>query len=333
MRIPVILFLGIVMMFTGASPAVSMVVINRPIEPGGGPTEIRIQAALLDVDEIDAKTQSFTANFFLAARWVDARLAHKGPGRMVRPLDEVWNPQMQAVNQERISTTFRPVVLIDPDGTVLYRQRAWGSFAQPMDLREFPFDHQSFEIRIVAAGYTPEEVKWVPDPDRQSGLVPSFSLADWEIGQWRLDISPYEPLAGVRLASFAFVLEATRKTGFFIWKILIPLVFIVAMSWIVFWINPEQTGPQIGVATTSMLTLIAYRFVIGGLLPQISYLTRMDYFILGSTLLVFASLVQAVVTAVLAESQQIARARRIDRWCRGIFPALFVSVLIYSFVF
>ena len=332
MRILVILFLGIVLLFAGASPTASMALIGRPIEPGGGPTEVRIQAALLDVDEIDASTQSFTANFFLAARWVDERLAHKGPGRMVRPLDEVWNPQMQAVNLERISTTFRPVVAIDPDGTVLYRQRAWGSFAQAMDLREFPFDHQSFEIRIVAAGHTPKEVKWVPDPDRRSGLAPKLSLADWEIGQWRLDISPYEPLAGESLASFAFVLEAKRKVGFFIWKILIPLIFIVAMSWIVFWIDPGQTGTQIGVATTSMLTLIAYRFVIGGLLPRISYLTRMDYFILGSTLLVFASLVQAVVTALLAGNQQVQRARRIDHWCRGIFPALFVALLMYSFV-
>jgi hypothetical protein len=36
-----------------------------------------------------------------------------------------------------------------------------------------------------------------------------------------------------------------------------------------------------------MLTLIAYRFSIGELVPKVAYLTRLDYFILGSTLMVF----------------------------------------------
>ena len=133
-------------------------------------------------------------------------------------------------------------------------------------------------------------------------------------------------------ASFAFVFVAKRKLGFYIWKIILPLILIVMMSWIVFWINPEQFALQIGVSTTSMLTLIAYRFVMVELLPNISYLTRIDYFIIGSTLLVFLALIQAVVTAVLAESKKNTQAKRIDYWCRGIFPLLFVTMFYFSLI-
>ncbi len=51
-----------------------------------------------------------------------------------------------------------------------------------------------------------------------------------------------------------------------------------------------------------MLTLIAYRFLLGGMLPRISYLTRLDYFLLGSTVLVFLALVEAACTSRLATS-------------------------------
>jgi hypothetical protein len=34
---------------------------------------------------------------------------------------------------------------------------------------------------------------------------------------------------------------------------------IVAMSWLVFWIDPKESGSQINVAITTMLTLIAVR--------------------------------------------------------------------------
>ena len=56
------------------------------------------------------------------------------------------------------------------------------------------------------------------------------------------------------------------ETGF---RIILPLLLIVAMSWLVFWIDPELAGPQISIAVTSMLTLIAYRFMVGGMLPKI----------------------------------------------------------------
>jgi hypothetical protein len=104
------------------------------------------------------------------------------------------------------------------------------------------------------------------------------------------------------------------------------------MSWIVFWIDPTETGTQIGVATTSMLTLIAYRFMVGGMTPTVPYLTRMDFFILGSTILVFVALIQAVVTSVMATKGNIRAARRVDLYFRAIGPAAFVIIVVWSLI-
>ena len=305
----------------------------RPVGADGGPTTVYVAMGLLDVDEIDSAEQNFTANLFVQARWHDPRLVHDGPGEFVLPIDEVWHPRLQFVNQQKIWSTLPEVVHIAPDGEVEYQQRVWGPFSQPLDVQDFPFDVQDFVIRIAAVSARPTEVVFEADPETPSGLAPEFSLPDWSIVEWKLDFSPYQPLGSRRsTASFALVVTAKRHTSHYVLKIILPLVLIVAMSWIVFWIDPKQSGTQIGVSTTSMLTLIAYRFMVGGDIPAVPYLTRLDHFILGSTILVFAALAQAVMTAILASKGRSALARRIDTWCRLLFPAVFVAVTVFSLV-
>jgi cadmium resistance protein CadD (predicted permease) len=52
-------------------------------------------------------------------------------------------------------------------------------------------------------------------------------------------------------------------------------------------------------------------------------MTRLDAFILTSTLLVFFSLIEVLVTTILDNNQQTERARKIDRYSRVIFPVIF----------
>ena len=111
-----------------------------------------------------------------------------------------------------------------------------------------------------------------------------------------------------------------------------PLVLIIFMSWAVFWINPKEAGTQIGVSTASMLTLIAYRFTVDLLVPKVSYMTRLDIFILGSTFLVFLSLLQVIITSTLMRNGRDVLSLRIDNFSKFIFPVLFAFILFASFV-
>jgi hypothetical protein len=295
----------------------------------GGPTEVELEIFLIDVDEVDGASQSFEANMGYMLRWKDPRLAHEGMDGRSRPLSEIWHPRLQLINQQRVWKSFPDVVEIAPSGDVTYRQRVWGSFSQPLHLREFPFDRQVFEILLVAAGYTSEQVALVVDPD--SRISRRFSLPDWNVIDWKIESGSIETVpAGKQIAVVTFSFEATRRAGYFIGKVIVPLFLIVAMSWVVFWIDPRESGTQISVAITAMLTLIAYRFAVGTQLPPVEYMTGLDLFILGSSILVFASLIQVVVTASLAKSDKFLKARRIDFWCRWLFPVVFVLIALES---
>jgi hypothetical protein len=305
--------------------------ISRPIPEGGGATVVQVAMGLLDIDEIDSAEQNFTANLFIVMRWQDSRLAHQEPGDRVLSMHKVWTPIPIFVNQQKVWPTLPDVVRVSADGEVEYAQRVWGPFSQPLDVKDFPFDRQDFEMRVAAVGAKVGEVEFVPDPEATSGLAPEFSLPDWEIINWRLDFAPYNPMGSrVATASFAMVLNARRYVSHYLAKIILPLLLIVAMSWIVFWIDPRESGTQIGVATTSMLTLIAYRFMVGGQIPAVPYLTRMDLFILGSTFVVFAALMQAVLTSMLADHGKERMARRFDTVCRVLFPVLFGALTWFS---
>lgn len=84
---------------------------------------------------------------------------------------------------------------------------------------------------------------------------------------------------------------------------------------------------RIGVATSSVLTLVANRFGLASLLPRLSYMTRIDYFTVGSTLLVFLALFMVVLIAFHDTKQKAVFAGRMDPLARGAFPSAFVLLL------
>jgi len=301
---------------------------GRPGEDEG-PTEVRITVFVLDIDAIDNVNQSFDANVFVACRWRDSSLAHGGKGEISFPLTSVWHPRLQIVNRQRMWMTFPEVVEVSPAGDVVYRQRGWGSFSQPLKLHDFPFDRQVFLIQLAAAGYTPEEVALIPDPENASGIADDLSLPDWDIVNFLAETKPYKPqMAEERegVAGFAVSFEARRHEGYYVAKVIVPLILIVAMACVVFWIDPKESSTRISVSVTTMLTLIAYRFAVGMNLPRVSYLTRLDYFILLSTVLIFSTLLEVVTISMLARRGKFDLARKIDFWSRWIFPAAFLCV-------
>ena len=175
---------------------------------------------------------------------------------------------------------------MDQDGNVIYRQRIFGKFSQPLDLRKFPMDQQTLNFEIISVGNTPSEVNLIQN---SSGINEKFSLPNWQIINWefcRTTIFSFLPDVPAK-EGVIFSITAERYVHFYIFKFIIPLLLIVFMSWIVFWIDPTDYASQISVAITSMLTLIAYQYLVGSSLPRVPYLTRLDELMFFSTAMVF----------------------------------------------
>lgn len=307
--------------------------ISRPGE-SSHPTKVYVSIYFLDLDSVDTADQSYKANIYFIYRWHDPRLAHKSPGSIIRPLHEVWNPRIQIINQQKIFPTLAELVSISQEGEVKYLQRVWGSFSQPLKLKNFPFDRQHITIQVGTVLYSADQVQLLPDPNKSSGIADQLSVTDWKITGWKTDSKPFQPSSdSISVSAFKLSVSAERRVDYFIVNVIIPLLLIVAMSWVVFWIEPkESSGTKISIAATAMLTLIAYRFAIGASIPKLSYLTRLDEFILWSTVLIFATLLEAVFTSSYAKAGKIHLALTIDWWSRWIFPSTLILVALLTLI-
>ena len=302
----------------------------------GEPTEVQVGIYVIDVDEVNSADQSFAASVYFEARWQNPLLSHEGPGPKLRSLNDVWNPRLTIIGQQMMWRSYPDYVEIEPDGTVVYRQKIWGRFSQPLSLQDFPFDQQELSIHIVAAGLLENDVKIVPlvtEGGTPSGIAGKFSLPDFNVVSSEAAPQSYFPREGhPGVVGFEMRIEIVRQPTYFILKVIIPLCLIVVMSWLPRWIKPEETGTNIGISTSAFLTLVAYMFAITVLLPRVSYVTRMDRFILLSTLIVFAGLIQSAWNTVMIGKQKNKTAEWIGRWSRILYPLLLVLVLVYSFV-
>jgi Neurotransmitter-gated ion-channel ligand binding domain/Neurotransmitter-gated ion-channel transmembrane region len=321
-----------------ARSAETPTLIDRP-NADAGPTQISVGIWVVNINSIDSAQQTFTADIAVVLRWKDPRLAHTGSGVVHYPLDQVWNPRVVIVNETNsVNRRLPESVEVEGDGTVLHRQRYVGAFSQPLHLKSFPFDKQTFRVQLVAIRFTPKEVQFVPDQKwveaglkQAGGISPSITLPDWTVATWDIKTLDYALIPGVEYSGYAFEFTASRNVQYYILKVILPLVLIVIMSWTVFWIDPVHSSSQISVAVTSMLTLIAYRFAIDSQLPRLPYMTRLDAFILTGTVLVFFSLIEVLITTILETRQQRELAKKIDRYCRAIFPVIFVIASIAIF--
>jgi len=313
---------------TSAAPT-----FERPVPEDGGPTTILCAIAVLDLDDISDASQNFTVNLVARFQWHDPREAHEGKGKIVKELSEIWHPHLFFVNMQRTWSTLGGGVEISPSGEVVLRQQFWGDFSQPLALHDFPFDQQVFEIKTVTAG--PEEfgeIALIQDPEVGSFITENYSVANWEVTKSEVGSEPLLLPGRQKVEAFTFRFTAARHSNHYVIKIIAPLLMIVILSWVVFWLDPSEGGSQLGVAVTSFLTVIAYHVALSSKLPEISYLTRFDVFVFGSTLLVFFAMLEVVLTTGMARTGRIKGARWLDRVCRVLFPGILTLVGLYAFV-
>ena len=304
---------------------------SRPNEKEG-PTKVSIAFYIIDVEDIDSKKQSFTADVVIRLKWNDPRLSEvKGP----IPLNAIWNPNILIYNLRDADTRLPETVTIFEGGIVQYTQRYYSKLSSHLNFKDFPFDEQILSISLLAFGFTPDEVELVYET---AGSEKKFSISDWYI----------EPLGAknsvmkanlfednseeITRPKLDYNLKANRFIQYYWWKVLAPLLVILFLSWAVFWIDPSQVGAQIGVSGTSILTLIAFLLRLENFLPPVSYLTHMDYFIFTSLVLVFLAYLEALTSTTFALKGKKEFALKLDLTSRIVYPFIYFVVILYFWV-
>ncbi len=299
-------------------------------EPFGTPREVKIGLLMTDMTEVNGAEQSFSADVFMVATWQDPELAGGSDAIRTLDYDDVWHPTLLIYNRRSVTESMPEEVMVRPDGTVTYLQRFTGDFSAPMNLREFPRDRQEFFVWLVAPTRVGANVTLVPDTSIVALRTEHLSISDWKVGEASLTMEAFQVAPGAPMnPGIKLSFPASRRVTYYTIQVLIPLVAIVMMAYAVFWIAPAVVPTRVGVVVTTMLTLIAYRFMLANHVPRLSYLTRLDWFMLGATVLLVLTLFAMAGTSYLVSREQEASVKKIDRAGRVLYPLVFA---VYSLV-
>ena len=111
----------------------------------------------------------------------------------------------------------------------------------------------------------------------ESGIeIPGWNLidVDYYVDQYTEGDYDYQ--------GFILTLKAERIASYYVFKVMLPILFILIISWSVFWVRGSELESKVNVTIVCLLALIAYNFIIDGDLPKLDYLTFLDLFILIS---------------------------------------------------
>jgi hypothetical protein len=313
----------------GASDASQAKLLSPPLRDGK-PVEIKLGLYVTNLAEVDEVRERFRINGYLSEIWQDSRLAFKlqGAGEQMKRVHsgQIWIPDLLMINsvspRRRISVNIK----VAPDGTVYYLEEFQAELSTQYELKTFPFDRQSLQIVIQPFLDERETVTFAADPKR-TGVSPEpwVPLAQWEIlGVTGTAERTVLPIAQNRIAEFEFNLAIKRRYWFYLWKIFLPLMLMVVVSYCAFWIKLSDQYTQLTIALTAILTEIAFLFAISSSLPRIPYLTYIDAFFLLTLFFSFVSMIELVIVHQAVEQEHFVRAQRIRRVSRVLYPIFYV---------
>jgi hypothetical protein len=307
--------------------------VNSKPPPASEPTEVGVGVFFINLLSIDDVNETFTIDGILTLNWKDPRLSKNSLGFSANKCDpsvsEIWSPALQALNRYEATFIRGAVLDINNDGDVVYKQRYKVELYNEFDLKNFPFDQQL--LKLALASFSKGGAIKLNYNKDNTNVGANFKRQDWEVGGLKVSlVSDDVKSANQQVPRIDFSFIAKRNSSYYVWNIILPLSLIVLMAWCVFWIDPSQMGPQIGLSTGAVFTLVAYRFTINALLPKISYLTRMDAFLILCTILVFTALGEAILTGHLARVGKEEVATKVDRVFRLLYLVIFAIILVIT---
>jgi hypothetical protein len=250
--------------------------------------------------------------------------------------DASWKPVLEFANEDK-PTDFRLVDFnVEPDGTVVYTQTFNATLSTDLDLRRFPFDSQVLPLVVQARGDDLDRTTLRAEP-QDSGL-PTRAYAG--LAQW-VPVSLTEYLGTIEGSTSGandveFRLKVQRSPKPIILKFIIPLLLLVIISWVTFWLSHEEfkTKDQLTSAVSTLLIIVAFNITATNMLPRTDYITYIDALLFTSFVFVILSIATIVGIHLLQIKRPEAPALMVRRIAGVLLPIAFLitqAVLFFKF--
>jgi len=322
-----------------AVPAIAQETIDdtpTSVSPPQLPTEVAVGAYLIGLSQVSEPSDPFPTldlEVFLNLSWNDPRLASEDENRSPRvfqeeeaeeKLSEIWAPDVEVQNQVEQRQTESIELTIYADGSVDYEERFGATLNAELDLSRFPFDQQVLDMELQSFVWDRNEISLVRN-SAQTGFDDEFETPEWSV-------TAVEGLIGAGMevrddrefSNYTFRIHAERQSGHYLLRLFLPLLFVMAATWLAFW---EPAAERYRIGFFALLTVVATHAIVAGNLPRLNYPTLADMVLMFCYITALAVISIGIVVRRMETSGNVKRARQIDRYSLWLLPLTTAIVL------
>ena len=172
------------------------------------------------------------------------------------------------------------------ESLIEYSSTSTYTFNNKFNLKTFPFDKQQIKIYLYNFRHTIPHFKAKVTDYTQKRAIEFKELNNvegWNITDVKTSYEFFkDPNVFYKHDGVSVIFSLERKSSYYVYKIILPIILILLVCWSSMWINPKEIESRLTITIVCLLSLIAYNFVIDSDLPKLEYLTIMDYIILVS---------------------------------------------------
>ena len=268
------------------------------------PLPRRLMVKLVEVNrlsDIDIIGQRFRAEIVVQLAFIGGALdEHLSKPSAEFPLDGFGRPtfrpsaawymaQVDFNNAHEYKTLDAKTVVSGDD--ILLNYRFEGQFSEVMELENFPCDVQDLTASLAfntrTTGMMPLEVACASD--MSTGIVTDGFVDGrlWDLHE-ELDVRPGTTgrTPDRLFPSVEMIILVGRQPKFVLLNVALPVFFFVPMSMLQFSVPRHDTADRLSVSLAMMLTAVAHKYSMMSMVPQLSYMTFIDKYVLSSTLLI-----------------------------------------------
>lgn len=305
------------------------------------PLEVKVGIEVDQITSVDQKSENYGAVATIRMEWHDPNLAFdpvEAGGEvkvmssdafidMARDVGTIV-PGFSIQNQQGNRWIQNELVVVHPDGRARYLEKSSVTLQAPyFNFKRYPFDRQVFFYEIVS--HFPDNViRFVAD-DENSGLGPLLGEEEWILHSPEMIIASAKGLSGAPSQKAALEFRGHRHTQYYLTRIFLPLLVLVAVSWSVFFLDGYRKRAE--VAGANLLVFVAFNWMISEELPKLGYLTFLDFILQWMFVVTGLIVVVNVFLSRIKANGYEALADQLDGYIfRWIYPVGYFGIVAFG---
>jgi hypothetical protein len=229
-------------------------------------------------------------------------------------------PDFSFFNQQGNRWSQNRLIEVESNGHVTYLERFSTNLQIDFDWTAYPFDTQDFYIKVDML-YPEEEYVFAP-MDNFSEIDPNNGEDEFILTDFDTQITSEVSSTQAPISRFIFHFAAPRHLDYYIFRLFVPILLIISVSYITFFL--KDYSKRIEIATGNLLLFIAFSFSLGENYPRMGYLTFLD------AIMAITFIINTLVVALnvyfkwLEQNGKSEKAERLDAPFNYIYPIAYL---------